>query len=151
MKTTLFLFALLTFSIAVNGNTGTENLFTNTTNTAQLFEELNALEQYLNTFQNTSVPTLSQLPTALSTVSTSNPETWQGTYQPHTDDISPFLIGCCLGPIGIGMLAASENSEDAIKAFFGCLIPTALFGVGLYTGDPMFIWAAFEIFLEVWE
>ena len=63
-------------------------------------------------------------------------------------DLPPFLLGCCLGPIGVVMIIAMADSdvELVLKSIFGCGIPTALFSLGIYFQDPILIEAAVEIF-----
>lgn len=63
-----------------------------------------------------------------------------------------FMWGCCLGPIGVLILISSSNDPELVaKSIVGCLIPSALFTLGIYTGDPMLIQAAIEIAVEIWS
>ncbi len=68
-------------------------------------------------------------------------------------DNSAFLIGCCLGPVGLALIwTAGGDGEAFIRGTFGCIIPSGIFALGLYTSDPMLIHLAVDLaitFLEL--
>jgi len=63
-----------------------------------------------------------------------------------------FWLGCCLGPIGLGIIIVNhESGEDIGKAVLGCVLPSTLFTLGVVTEDPFLIELAVEIFLSVFD
>jgi len=109
--------------------------------------ELTAAEQSIDLFGLTS---MDQLKTTFDfIVHQPNSDGHHG--EPDHDHVPGFYWGCCLGPIGVLILLSAHNDDpDAVyQAVFGCLVPSAIFAIGLYTGDPMLIELAIDIFVEV--
>lgn len=68
-------------------------------------------------------------------------------------DIPPFVIGCCLGPVGVAILLASSDTDAELvfKSVFGCMIPSAIFSLGIYYEDPLLIHLAIDLAIEILE
>jgi len=67
-------------------------------------------------------------------------------------DSPAFLLGCCLGPIGVAIILASDSdgkAGDAFKGFFGCLVPSAMFALGVYLEDPFLMHAAIDLAIAI--
>jgi len=150
MKTIKFLFialVLLTFSEKTYSNDF--ELFTyNSETLAQELFQLNEIEKTV--FENNSLDVNHLFANGLLSNTLETKAFF--AFRPGDDNIPAFYLGCCLGPIGIAILLSSKDSsgDDVGKAIFGCLFPSAIFALGIYTDDPMLIKLAIEIFIEVW-
>lgn len=114
-------------------------------------EQLNKLENFVIQNNNASLAEIMQQNSFL--LKNQNSEnSLKLTYDDGPLGMSAFALGCCLGPIGLAVLLSSDSAsgEEIAQGFFGCVIPSALLGLGIYLGDPVLIATAFEIFVEVW-
>lgn len=153
MKTVLSLIlTVLLASQLIANSTSPNKLFELDKNIYSQFDELDKLESIIIQKHLLPIKNLIDINNILSKKTNYNKSKQAKSLKLYYDDISPFLLGCCLGPIGIGILLVSaEDTEAVYKSVCGCLIPSALMGIGIYTGDPFIMWTAVEIFLEVWE
>lgn len=72
-------------------------------------------------------------------------------YSNSIDDAA-FLVGCCLGPVGLVIILASEPEEnEVLQAVGGCIIPSAMFALGIYYKDMFLIEAALDLASMIFE
>jgi len=148
----LLFFILLVFA-AKSSFSSSYNDFTYDKNELESeFADLTQLENYVSEHKDL---TLSNMLSNSSILPNSLLQNLQAHPRITFDDppSTAFFLGCCLGPIGVLIILASSDAGagDVGKAITGCIVPSALFSLGIYFNDPFFIQLAIEIFIEVWS
>jgi len=146
------LFISLLFFVTTSFSNTYENFTYNKNELECEFSELTQLENFVNEHKSLTLSDMLNSSGLLPASLLQNLEMMPR----FTNDDPPntaFILGCCLGPIGVLILLASSDAsaDDVGKSVVGCIVPSALFGLGIYFDDPFLIQLAVEIFIEVWS